>query len=44
VFAFDRTDLNLVGIIHQRLCDRLKQFLHLSYLRGSEKRGFGTFG
>jgi hypothetical protein len=27
LFAFDRTDLNLVGIIHQRLCDRLKQLL-----------------
>jgi len=23
LFAFDRTDLNLAGVIHQRLCDRL---------------------
>ena len=27
VFAFDHLDLNLVGIIHQSLCDRLKQLL-----------------
>ena len=44
LFPFDHTDLNLVGVIYERFCDRLNQFLHLSYLRGSKKRGFGTFG
>src|SRR5262245_14871453 len=29
LFAFDCTNLNLVGIIHERLCDRLYQLLHL---------------
>jgi hypothetical protein len=42
LFPFDDTDLNLVGFIYERLCDRLNQFLHLSYLWGSKKRGFGT--
>ena len=44
LFPFDHTDLNLVGFIYERLCDRLNQFLHLTYLRGSKKRSFGTFG
>jgi hypothetical protein len=28
LLTFDRTDLNLVGVMHERLCNRLYQVLH----------------
>ena len=39
LFAFDRTDLNLVGVIHERFRDRLAT---LGLLRRYERLGLGA--